>query len=104
VQLPLAIRPLAVPDVTTQIGQFRGELATTVSLPADALPLSSVRIELSRSIAGTLLEGLDYLTGFPLWLCGTDDEPRPAQRGCGPRLQSVGVGNPAMNGRSATQD
>ena len=44
VQLPLNIRPLAIPDVTTEVGQFRGQLLTTVDMPADALPLSSTRI------------------------------------------------------------
>jgi hypothetical protein len=65
VQLPLSIRPLAVPDVTSQIGQFNQQLATTVDIPSGALPMSQVEIQLSRTIAGSLLEGLDYLTGFP---------------------------------------
>ncbi|MBN1877878.1 MAG: Ig-like domain-containing protein [Anaerolineae bacterium] len=65
VQLPLTIRPLAVPDVATQVGQFREALTTTVLLPPGALPMSTLHIELSRSIAGTVLEGLEYLTGFP---------------------------------------
>ncbi|MEW5987109.1 MAG: Ig-like domain-containing protein [Chloroflexota bacterium] len=65
VQLSLAIRPLAVPDVTTQVGDFTSVLNTTVDVPAGTLPMSSVRLELSRSIAGTLLQGLEYLTGYP---------------------------------------
>jgi uncharacterized protein YfaS (alpha-2-macroglobulin family) len=65
VQLPLLIRPLAVPEVSSQVGEFGAELVTTIEWPAEALPMSSVRLELSRSVAGTLLEGLDYLTGFP---------------------------------------
>jgi alpha-2-macroglobulin len=96
VQLPLAIRPLAVPDVTSQIGQFRGELATTVNLPADALPLSSVRIELSRSIAGTLLEGLDYLTGFPYGCVEQTMSLALPNAVVGRAFNQLGVGNPAL--------
>lgn len=66
VQLPLTINPLSVPDVTTQIGDFTGAWETVVEMPAAALPeISHVTIELSRSIAGSILSGLDYLTGFP---------------------------------------
>ncbi len=65
VLLPLEIRPLAIPDVTTEIGQFTTSLNSTITLPADALPIGSLRIELSRSIAGTMLTGLEYLTGYP---------------------------------------
>ncbi|MBV7331137.1 Ig-like domain-containing protein [Chloroflexi bacterium TSY] len=65
VQLPLTIRPLAVPDVTTFIGDFSDEFTLDLELPADALDMSSVEIEVSRSIAGSLLNGLEFLTGFP---------------------------------------
>ncbi len=65
VRLPLTIAPLSVPDVTTEVGHFTGTLASRVNIPVKALDLSVIRIELSRSIAGTLLEGLEYLTGFP---------------------------------------
>jgi alpha-2-macroglobulin len=96
VQLPLAIRPLAVPDVTTQVGQFSGELATSVRLPTNALEISSVRIELSRSIAGTLLEGLDYLTGFP-YGCVEQTMSRALPNAVvGRAFTQLGVGNPAM--------
>lgn len=66
IELPLTINPLSVPDVTTQIGDFTGAWETEVIMPAAALPeISHVTIELSRSIAGSILSGLDYLTGFP---------------------------------------
>lgn len=65
IALPLEIRPLAIPDVTTTIADFQGEWATTLTQPANVLPQSSVSIELSRSIAGSMLEGLNYLTGYP---------------------------------------
>jgi uncharacterized protein YfaS (alpha-2-macroglobulin family) len=65
VQLTLPIRPLAVPDRGSEIGEFGGELNTIIAWPEGALELSDVKIELSRSIAGTLLDGLEYLTGYP---------------------------------------
>ena len=65
VRLTLPVRPLAIPQVESQIGEFSGQFATTLTLPDDALDLSSVKIELSRSIAGSLLNGLEYLTGYP---------------------------------------
>ncbi|MCA9995979.1 MAG: Ig-like domain-containing protein [Anaerolineales bacterium] len=65
IALPLEIRPLSIPDVTTQIADFQGEWTTTLNQLANALPQSSVKIELSRSIAGSMTEGLDYLTGYP---------------------------------------
>ncbi len=65
VQLPLAVHPLAILDVTTTSGQFREAITLTAEHPSDVLPVSYLHLELSRSIAGTLLEGLEYLTGFP---------------------------------------
>lgn len=65
VQLPLEIQPLAVPEVAVETGTFTGEYNTIVPIPPDALSLSTVKIELSRSVASSLLEGLEYLTGYP---------------------------------------
>ena len=65
IRLPLTINPLAIPDYQTDIGNFTEQHASTVTLPPDALPMSTLTIRLDRSIAGTLLDGLDYLTGFP---------------------------------------
>ncbi|KAA3664089.1 MAG: hypothetical protein DWQ04_07490, partial [Chloroflexi bacterium] len=65
IQLPLTIQPLAIPDITTIASEFQGQLDIPFELPPDALPMSTLRIDLSRSIAGSLTEGLEYLTGFP---------------------------------------
>lgn len=65
IQLPLTIQPLAIPDVTTQVGQFTGQRQFTITVPEDALPMSHVELQISRSIAGSMLEGLQYLTGYP---------------------------------------
>ncbi|MBX3059536.1 MAG: hypothetical protein KF770_24055, partial [Anaerolineae bacterium] len=96
IQLPLTIQPLAVPDVTTQIGQFSTRLQTTVDIPADALPMSVVEIQLSRSIAGTLLEGLEYLTGYP-YGCVEQTMSRALPNAVvGRALNQLGVTNPTL--------
>lgn len=96
VQLPLSIRPLAIPDVTTEVGQFTGVLETAVNLPADALEVSSIRLELSRSIAGTLLEGLEYLTGFP-YGCVEQTMSRALPNAVvGRAMNQLGITNPTL--------
>ncbi|MCA9969765.1 MAG: Ig-like domain-containing protein, partial [Anaerolineales bacterium] len=96
IRLPLTIQPLAVPDVATQVGQFQGELSTAVDMPAGALPLSEVRIELSRSIAGSLLEGLEYLTGFP-YGCVEQTMSRALPNAVvGRAFFQLGIGNPTL--------
>jgi uncharacterized protein YfaS (alpha-2-macroglobulin family) len=96
VQLPLTIRPLAIPDVTTQVGQFTGVFQTTVTLPADALEISHIRLELSRSIAGTLLEGLEYLTGFP-YGCVEQTMSRALPNAVvGRAINQLGISNPTL--------
>ena len=65
VRLPLSIRPLAIPAVQSKVGEFTGELTTAITMPQNALDQSHVTVELNRSIAGSLLTGLEYLTGYP---------------------------------------
>ncbi|MCP5098818.1 MAG: hypothetical protein GY943_24980 [Chloroflexi bacterium] len=65
VLLPLSIRPLAIPNVETEVGQFTNQYETSITIPNDALEMSEVQIQLSRSIAGSMLDGLGYLTGYP---------------------------------------
>ena len=96
VQLSLPVQPLAVPDVETQIGQFTGSLETTVQIPADALPLSRVEIQLSRSIAGSLLNGLEYLTGFPYGCVEQTMSKALPNAVVGRAFNRLGVGNPTL--------
>ncbi len=63
--LPLTAQPLAIPEVEIEIGEIAQSFNTTVNLPDDALAMSQTTIELSRSIAGSILQGLDDLTGYP---------------------------------------
>jgi len=65
VRMTMPVRPLAVPQVETHVGEFRGTWETTVTLPPDALGESFVEVQLARSIAGSVLVGLEYLTGYP---------------------------------------
>ncbi|HEY1409138.1 MAG TPA: alpha-2-macroglobulin family protein, partial [Promineifilum sp.] len=65
VAMLLSARPLAVPINGYVTGRIEdtGEIAFTA--PDDVLPASTVTLEVSRSAAGSLLNGLEYLTGFP---------------------------------------
>lgn len=65
VALMIPVRPLSIPDVTTDIGQFTTSYTSQLIWPENALPNGTVQVELSRSIAGSMLQGLEYLTGFP---------------------------------------
>jgi uncharacterized protein YfaS (alpha-2-macroglobulin family) len=96
VRLTIPIRPLAVPDVDVQIGQFSGEFTTAILLPSEALGLSTVRIELSRSIAGSLLTGLEYLTGYP-YGCVEQTMSRALPNAVvGRAFHQLGIGNPTL--------
>ncbi|WP_420629632.1 Ig-like domain-containing protein [Candidatus Leptofilum sp.] len=94
--LPLTIQPLAVPDVTTEVGQFTSQHATTVIVPADALPMSQVELQLSRSIAGSLLEGLQYLTGYPYGCVEQTMSKALPNAVVGRALNQLGVTNPTL--------
>lgn len=96
IQLPLTVQPLAVPDVTTQVGQFSGQFATTVTLPATALPISTVEIQLTRSIAGSLLPGLEYLTGYPYGCVEQTMSKALPNAVVGRALFQLGVSNPTL--------
>jgi uncharacterized protein YfaS (alpha-2-macroglobulin family) len=69
VELPLPVIPLAVPEVTSFAGALTPAQPTTTltfTLPADAVEgLSRLEIDLAPSIASGLLQGLEYLIGYP---------------------------------------
>jgi uncharacterized protein YfaS (alpha-2-macroglobulin family) len=64
--LPLALQPAAIQDVQNQSGQFSGTLTLGLSLPNVERETSEVRLTLNRSMSGTLLNGLEYLTVIPM--------------------------------------
>ena len=65
VRLPLSVRPRGMPEVDTQVGAFRHDITLTFVAPEAMLDVSTVEFKLSRSVAGSLLDGVDYLTGYP---------------------------------------
>jgi alpha-2-macroglobulin len=63
--LPLDLQPSAVREVQNQSGRFSGTLTLGLPLPNVERETSEVRLTLNRSMSGTLLNGLEYLTGYP---------------------------------------
>jgi uncharacterized protein YfaS (alpha-2-macroglobulin family) len=94
--LPLTINPLAIPDVTTQVGQFRTNQTLPIAVPNGALEMSTVEVQLSRSIAGTLLTGLEYLTGYPYGCVEQTMSKALPNAVVGRALNQLGVTNPTL--------
>jgi len=66
VELPLPVYPFAVPEVINRVGQVEHEITETFYLSVTAIPdASALRVRLSSSIALGLLDGLEYLIGYP---------------------------------------
>jgi uncharacterized protein YfaS (alpha-2-macroglobulin family) len=66
VELPLPVQPFAVPEIISRVGQVEHEITETLYLSVTAIPgATSLRIRLSSSIALGLLDGLEYLIGYP---------------------------------------
>ncbi len=65
VRLPLEIQPAMVREIQTQSGQFGGETVLGLNLPQVDRQTSRVTLTLNRSLGGTLLNGLGFLTGYP---------------------------------------
>ena len=89
ISLPLPVQPLAVRDVQSLSGKFNGAVTLTLPLLPDILPeASAVTLKLSRTPASTILDGLEYLTGYPY--------------GCVEQTMSRAMPN-AVLGRTSTQ-
>ncbi len=65
VRLPLNVQPAAVREVQTQSGQFSDAAILSLNLPQVDKENSRVTLTLNRSLSGTLLNGLEFLTGYP---------------------------------------
>jgi hypothetical protein len=67
IKRPIDVLPRAIADLQTRTGEVALSSAANITLtrPANALPASRVVIEVNRSVAGTLLNGIEYLTGYP---------------------------------------
>ncbi|MBK9055850.1 MAG: hypothetical protein IPL78_34595 [Chloroflexi bacterium] len=96
IMLMIPVRPLAIPDVTSTIGQFTTSSTTTLLWPENPLPNSTVRVELSRSIAGSMVNGLEYLTGYP-YGCVEQTMSRALPTAVVARaFNQLGIGTPAL--------
>lgn len=92
----LTVQPMALPEVDTQIGEVTETVALSVTLPGQALPMSTVRLDLSRALAGNVLFGLDYLTGFP-YGCVEQTMSRALPNAVvGRAYRQLGLDNPAL--------
>lgn len=99
VRLPLLLQPVAVKDVQNQSGQFSGTLTLALPLPKVERQTSQVRLTLNRTMSGTLLNGLDYLTGYP-YGCVEQTMSRALPNAVVGRAGSqLGIGGPAMQTR-----
>ncbi|MBK9053473.1 MAG: hypothetical protein IPL78_21995 [Chloroflexi bacterium] len=68
----------------------------TLLWPENPLPNSTVRVELSRSIAGSMVNGLEYLTGYP-YGCVEQTMSRALPTAVVARaFNQLGIGTPAL--------
>jgi len=99
VLLPLSLQPAAIKDVQNQSGQFSGTLTLALPLPNVERETSEVRLTLNRSMSGTLLNGLEYLTGYP-YGCVEQTMSRALPNAVvGRAATQLGIGGPEMKAR-----
>jgi uncharacterized protein YfaS (alpha-2-macroglobulin family) len=66
VQVGVPVMPLAVPEVQSIVGDFTSSVEHTIDLPVHTIKeASTLQIDLSPSIAASVLDGLAFLTGYP---------------------------------------
>ncbi len=66
VQYTIPVRPFAVPRVETWAGEFVGEHIERVVLPEKVIPeVTTLEVRMSPSEVNALLDGLEYLIGYP---------------------------------------
>lgn len=63
-QREIPVRALAVPDQSITVGELARSAEQAVVLPVDAVA-GQVTVRLERNLGGTLLRGMELLTGFP---------------------------------------
>lgn len=99
IRVPLQAQPHAIADLQNQSGQFSGQLTLALPLPLIERQSSSVRLSLSRSMSGTLLNGLEYLTGYP-YGCVEQTMSRALPNAVVSRAaKQLGIGGPDMQTR-----
>ncbi len=65
VALPITVNSKNYLLTETNSGNFETRLSTVITIPQDYLPGSTVTLEIDRTISNALLNGVEYLTGFP---------------------------------------
>ena len=97
--LPLDLQPSAIRDIQNQSGQFSGTLTLGLPLPNVERETSEVRLTLNRSMSGTLLNGLEYLTGYP-YGCVEQTMSRALPNAVvANAAEKLGVGGPQLDAR-----
>lgn len=96
VKVPLLIQPEAVRDVQNQSGEFNGTVVLPLMLPEVDTETSHVLLSLNQSMSGTLLNGLEYLTGYP-YGCVEQTMSRALPNAVVARAsQQLGIGGPNL--------
>jgi uncharacterized protein YfaS (alpha-2-macroglobulin family) len=99
VQLPLAIQPAATTSVYSESGEFKNNARIVLPLPKVVPQTSLVTLRLSRSMSGSILGGLDYLTGYP-YGCIEQTMSRALPNAVVGRAEALlGLGDPGMRAR-----
>jgi uncharacterized protein YfaS (alpha-2-macroglobulin family) len=65
VRRTVPVHALSVPESATSVGRMGAAASVPFNVPSDASDEGSVTVRLSRSVGGSILQGLDYLTGYP---------------------------------------
>ncbi len=66
IRVVIPVSPLAVPQIESIVGDVVDQVEQPITLTQDVIvDSSSLQIDLSPSIAATMLDGLAYLTGYP---------------------------------------
>ena len=66
VQIPILIQPLSIREIQSTSGEFTGNTNLNIPMPQNLLmDNSQVILRISNSPASSLLDGLEFLTGYP---------------------------------------
>jgi uncharacterized protein YfaS (alpha-2-macroglobulin family) len=93
----LPVVPLAVPEVASIVGDTISQAEHIIALPDKAIVEdSSVQIDLSPSIAASVVDGLAYLTGYPYGCVEQTMSKALPNAVVGRALAALGVENEAL--------
>lgn len=96
IRLPITIQPRAVLSLDQHNGQFSEKLELPIFIPPTATSASSVRLELSRSMAGDAISGLEALIGYPYGCVEQTMSKALPNAVVGQALKRLGLSNPEL--------